>query len=390
MRMCKCILLIIGLCCFFLSVDAAKYKVNVGSALNVREMPSVSAEVVGKLNNGDIVECNSVEGNDNWLAVTMSDGKIGYASAMYLQEYTESMKEKASSGTIVEDFLNRILGTAGNGNKNLAYLILAEVLLMWFICKFIRKVNSNTFASKGYTSLGMKRWFVILLLLTSGTIFCYVRDMGANALWFIQPSVVKSWWYVIVNFVIFLYVFINLFIYFLKTMDDLSIIYRGYINVMIGLIGWGIGIVALIVGRLFDAEWLDYILWFEVLAQGIQLIIIACMLWRGGGIWGVLVSCLVYLIGTVSLVVLAVPLVAVALAMVATVIVLCAIGGGESVSSQTDSYDWNEWHGQIYRAGDGYNIDDYAGNTHRISSEYSDHYYTTDGQVWSKDGMRTS
>ena len=391
MRVYKCVLLIISLCCFCLTMEAAKYKVNVKSTLNVRETPNVSAEVIAKLNNGDIVECHAIDGNKDWMTVTIPNGRIGYVSAMYLQEYAgTSLKEKASAGTIVEDFVNKILGPTRNENKDMAYWILAEALLMWFICKFVRKISSRTFASRGYCSPALKRWSIVLLLLTSGTIFCYVRDMGINALWFVQPSVVNSWWYAIVNFVIFLYVFINLFVFFLKAMDDLSIIYRGYINVMIGLIGWGIGIIAYIVGRLFDVGWLDYILWFELVVQGIQLIIIAYGLWNGGNIWGILVSWLVYLIGTVSLVVLAIPLVAVALAIVVAVIILCAISQGESVSQQTDSSDWNEWHGRIYQAGNGYNIDDYAGNTHRISSEYSDHYYTTDGQVWDKDGVRYS
>ena len=154
MRVYKCILLIISLCCFCLSMEAAKYKVNVKSTLNVRETPNVSAEVIAKLNNGDIVECHAIDGNKDWMTVTMSNGRIGYVSAMYLQEYAgTSLKEKDSSGTIVEDFVNKILGPTRNENKNMAYWILAEALLMWFICKFVRKICSRTFASSGCCSL---------------------------------------------------------------------------------------------------------------------------------------------------------------------------------------------------------------------------------------------
>lgn len=386
MKLRRYIVLFVTLFSFVLSASAEKYRVNVDNTLNVREMPNSSAKVIGKLNRGDIVECLPIDGNIDWMSVTFSNG-IGYVNASYLVKYKEEVILSELSSK--DKLFNLIFGAERNGNKNMAYWILFEVLLMWIICKFVRKISSDTFASEGYSSFGLRITCVMLLLLTSGTIFYYIRDMGVNALWFMQPSVINSWWYAIVNFVIFLYVFINLFVFFLKTMDDLSFFFRGHVNVIVGLFGWGIGILALITGELINADWLQYILWFELLVQGIQLILIAINLWNGGGLLGVFVTCLVYLISSVTLVMLTIPLLVVAFAIIAVVIVLCIITKNDS-TSQIDTYNWKEWRGTIYQAGEEYNIDDYAGNTHRISSEHGGYYYTTDGQIWNKDGVRNS
>ena len=61
-------------------------------------------------------------------------------------------------------------------------------------------------------------------------------------------------------------------------------------------------------------------------------------------------------------------------------------GSSHSSSSSGSSYNHKEWYGIMYRTGDTGVIDDYAGNSHKISGVYDGYIYTTDGQIWSSDG----
>lgn len=58
--------------------------VNINSALNVRETASSTANKVGTLENGDTVTVLDTS-NSDWTLVALSDGKIGYCSAQYIQ-----------------------------------------------------------------------------------------------------------------------------------------------------------------------------------------------------------------------------------------------------------------------------------------------------------------
>ncbi|PWM00917.1 MAG: hypothetical protein DBY09_01190 [Selenomonadales bacterium] len=58
--------------------------VNINSALNVRETASSTADKVGTLENGDTVTVLDTS-NSDWTLVALSDGKIGYCSAQYIQ-----------------------------------------------------------------------------------------------------------------------------------------------------------------------------------------------------------------------------------------------------------------------------------------------------------------
>lgn len=372
------------LCIVAMSVLAAKYKVNVENMLNVRERPVPTASVVGQVYGGDVIDCVPIEGNPEWMAVQMK-GKVGYVSAKYLlkQEEQVAVAKESVENSMVNELVRWIQGTDGNGDKSLLYWILAEVLIMWVVCKFIRRIGMDLIPS-GFDGRLMRVGSIVWLLITCFTVFSYMRDMGEDALWFLHFAEL-GFWIALLNFVVFVYVFINLFVFFLVTMEDLSCTFRGHVNVFVGMVGWGIGILAYVIGSLFNAAWLDYILWFEAVMQGIQLIIIVRNLWSNGGVVGILVCGFVYLVGSVALILLAVPLTMIALVILVVIVAVYVVCFGKSASVVSDD-NWKECRGRIFSAGGTECIDDYAGNTHRISSDYGDHVITTSGDVWMRAG----
>ena len=80
--------LLILLCSFTLIANATKYRVSAQSALNVRSNPSASANIVTKLQSGDIVESNAETTENGWIEI-INNGTIGYVKASYLQPIEE-------------------------------------------------------------------------------------------------------------------------------------------------------------------------------------------------------------------------------------------------------------------------------------------------------------
>ena len=335
-------------CCFSLIASGMSYRVQTNGQLNMRVNPTVEASVVGKLQSGDIVESNSEVDGNGWIEVSYQ-GMNGYVKASYLQEVTDDAGEKEKimdDGSMVASMVNTLLGAPANGSKKLAYLILAEILVMWFIGKFIRGLTFSLEDTYTYAGEWLKWTTPIIMLVTSATIFYYVKSMGANSLWFLQPSVVKSWWYVIVNFIFFFYAFSNLILFFLRTIGDLAECFEcDSINIKVGVIGWGLGIIGLVVSflsyGLFGKNWFDYILWFELVVQAIQVIIIVCSIKKNKAI-GIVFSTVVYLVGSAAIVLLALPLAAIATCVAIALVVICFLPKGVDVAVSANARENSE------------------------------------------------
>lgn len=335
-------------CCFSLIASGMSYRVQTNGQLNMRVNPTVEASVVGKLQSGDIVESNSEVDDNGWIEVSYQ-GVNGYVKANYLQEVKEDTGEKESimdDGSMFASMVNMLLGAPANGSKNLAYLILAEILVMWFIGKFIRGLTFSLEDTYTYAGEWVKWTTPFILLVTSATIFYYVKSMGANSLWFLQPSVVKSWWYVIVNFIFFFYAFANLILFFFRTIGDLAACFDcDRINIKVGVIGWALGIIGLVVSflsyGLFDKHWFDYILWFELVVQAIQIIIIVCNI-KKNKVIGIVFATVVYLVGSAAIVLLALPLAAIATCVAIALVVICLIPKGIEVADGANARDKTE------------------------------------------------
>jgi uncharacterized protein YgiM (DUF1202 family) len=64
-------------------------QVNV-ARLNMRASPSISAQIVGRLSQGVVVQIRSISDDGRWYQVTTSDGLSGWLSAIYLSTTTDA------------------------------------------------------------------------------------------------------------------------------------------------------------------------------------------------------------------------------------------------------------------------------------------------------------
>ena len=371
--------LLILLCCFTLIANATKYRVSAQSTLNVRSNPSASANIVTKLQSGDIVESNAEVTENGWIEI-IYNGTIGYVKASYLQPIEEEtdtpnqvMKDDSSFATIA----NTLLGGRGDGSRKLAYLILAEVLIMWFICKFLRGLTLD-FEDTRVIGEDWLKWATPgIMLVTSCTIFYYIKSLGTNSLWFLQPSIVNSWWLIILNFVIFFYAFTNLLVFFIRTIGDLGECFWSRINIKVGMIGWALGIIGFVISYFCKKEWLDYVLWFEVAIQGIQVVMIACSIQKNK-LLGIPLSCAVYLLGSIAIVLLALPLTVIAIAVAIGIMIICFLSKADTSNlSSTDTNGLKMYH--LDRDGTTYHLT----QTYQTSEcDFTDQY----GNRWEKNG----
>ena len=283
------------------------------------------------------------------------------------------MEEGSSFATIA----NTLLGGKGDGSRKLAYLILAEVLVMWFICKFLRGLTPDFYDTRTVGEEWLKWTTPGIMLVTSCTIFYYVKSLGINSLWFLQPSVVNSWWLILLNFVIFFYAFNNLLVFFIRTIGDLGECFYNSINIKVGMIGWALGIIGFVISYFCKQEWLDYVLWFEVAIQGIQVIIIACSI-KKNRVLGIPLSCAVYLLGSAAIVLLALPLTVIAIAVAIGIIILCFLAKADTGNSSSSKEDGLERH-RISENGEYYDL------TQRYKTSACD-FEDQHGNRWEKNG----
>lgn len=372
--------ILLALVCFFsLLANATSYRVSAKSTLNVRSRPSASSAIVLKLQSGDIVEGTSEIDEKGWVAIS-DHGLSGYVKANYLQVVEDTGEKKEivmEEGSSFATIANTLLGGKGDGSRKLAYLILAEVLVMWFICKFLRGLTPDFYDTRTVGEDWLKWTTPGIMLVTSCTIFYYVKSLGINSLWFLQPSVVNSWWLILLNFIIFFYAFTNLLVFFIRTIGDLGECFYNSINIKVGMIGWALGIIGFVISYFCKQEWLDYVLWFEVAIQGIQVIIIACSI-KKYKVLGIPLSCAVYLLGSAAIVLLALPLTVIAIAVAIGIIILCFLAKADTGNSSSSKVDGLERH-RISENGEYYDL------TQRYQTNACD-FEDQHGNRWEKNG----
>ena len=134
--------------------------------------------------------------------------------------------------------------------------------------------------------------------------------------------------------------------FFLRTIGDLAECFEcDSINIKVGVIGWGLGIIGLVVSflsyGLFGKNWFDYILWFELVVQAIQVIIIVCSIKKNKAI-GIVFSSVVYLVGSAAIVLLALPLAAIATCVAIALVVICFLPKGVDVAVSANASENSE------------------------------------------------
>lgn len=292
--------------CFFaalimaLPLWAYSYKVNVSSTLNMRSEPNSTSQVLMKLPKGAIVEC-SVDLNtiqDTWVLVEYQ-GEKGFLKSEFLAP-VETKQTNSTGTSFYTKQWYQLLDWEGDGYRWMAYLIGGLCLLMWFECKFIRSLPFGSFSER---EGDCKKWALpngILLMITSVIILVYIYLMGSNSLWFFYPSVIHSWFFVVVNFVFFTYILIDLCAFFFMAIDDVADSYDISVNIYFGLFAWVLGVTALVICGFIGFE-PTYIYVIEAICQGIQVLIILYQLGSKGHILAAFGTAILYVISSLAI-----------------------------------------------------------------------------------------
>lgn len=284
---------------------AYQYKVNVTTTLNLRSEPSASSAVVLKLNNGDIVNCalapSAINEQTDWVHVDYN-GTDGFLKAQYLIP-VESPKPVESSPVRMKQWY-QLLDWQGDGYRWMSYLIFGLALLMWFECKFLRRLNFRMETEDEDSDTNWSLINGILLAVASCSILIYVALMGSNSLWFFIPNIVNSWWYLIINFIFFVYVLVDLLAFFLLTMKDLAEHSGTNLHLKFGLFTWLGGIIALVICGIGSKN-PTYIYLIIAICQVVQVIIIMVQLASKKKYIAALTTSALYLLGSFSITILA-------------------------------------------------------------------------------------
>lgn len=292
---------------------AANYRVNVKSSLNLRAEPSAQSEILCKIEGGKIVDGPDAFETE-WIHVNYQ-GQSGYLMAKYLTLSSEN-EEYPTLSTRNKRPWYYLLDWEGEGYRWMAYVILALSLVMWFEMKFIRKLSLDFTTCDDNANLF--RWVNMgLLFVFAAVSITYVYLMGNNAMWFIFD--VRAWYFGLLNFIFFVYVFINLAVFFVRTMDDIVSPVR--INLKFGIIMWLVGVIGYVVCQLIANETRTTInmhTFFVIIGicQVVQVIIILIKTGNAGHILYGLLAIVMYAIGSVAIAVLLVPLVFMVLVMI--------------------------------------------------------------------------
>lgn len=374
---------------------AANYRVNVTSTLNLRVEPSVESEILCKIQSGEIVYGPDVFETD-WVNVNYN-GQNGYLMAKYLSPVTEGGKPTLNHKRRPWYYL---LDWEGEGYRWMTYVILALSLIMWFELKFIRRLTLD-FTTRDHNVKAF-RWVNLGLLLAFAALsIVYVYLMGNNAMWFIFDA--QQWYFVVLNFIIFVYVFINLVTFFVRTVDDM--VAPVQVSLKFGIITWMIGVIGYIICHLISTETgnpINLQIFFVIIGvcQAIQAVIILMKASHAGYVLQGLLAIVAYAVGSVAIVVLLAPMMFMVLIMaIAGLVFLFAcknalssntVGISQTASSSSPEEQYNNpseghlsWDKEYIERNDGRYV--------RITNVRSDGTVDTDdGKHWDLDGMGRS
>ena len=305
---------IISFCFLILTVSfsyAADYRVNVTSTLNLRAEPSAQSEILCKIQGGNIIEAPDTLETE-WVNVVYN-GQNGYLMAKYLSPATEEDLHSA------QNFKRRpwyyLLDWEGDGYRWMAYVILALSLIMWFELKFIRRLTLDLTTNDGNS--GAFRWFNFGLLLAFSAIsIVYVYLMGNNAMWFVFD--VNPWYFAVLNFIFFVYVFINLVTFCVRTVDDMVAPSR--VSMKLGIIVWMLGMIVYVICHLIAHDLnnpidLQFLYIIVGACQVVQILLIFSKALNSGNLLGGLLAIIAYAVGSAAIVVLLAPITLMVLVM---------------------------------------------------------------------------
>lgn len=189
----------------------------------------------------------------------------------------------------------------------LPILIVAGVLGLWFICKFVRRLHTNDWHDSNCLLEGnMMAGNSVLLVVTNLLIVAYVLTNGPSAVWFFLPGDDGNWLRVVLCGAIYLYALVNLLVALLKTIDDYCETEEGSVNLKWGIITLAVGIAAVTICALAAPQ---YLVFTVVAMLACQLIQIGFIYQKAvnKGVSVALAACGIYFVGTLGLIMMAIP-----------------------------------------------------------------------------------
>lgn len=302
------------------NVFAATYKVVCNSNLNVRQQASTSGYVLGTLNNGELVEVISIDGQ--WAEIEYQ-GTKAYISASYIQQIKEQKDDDTASTfdvAISSDLLDykNFDKTKILGDTTMVLWVLVPAFILFYI--FTKRVDKEGEWSD-------VRILSIVALVMSALEIVYA--MGTqDFLWFcVEPR----WYWIAVNFIVFgICTFQQLMAYFTFT---------GYVSDGKGhlsLYSWPVCLVVGIILYFCDVDPI-YAVGLLLLAQLIQTGIIFYTLVKYRNIFSAFVYSFVYLVFTFTTALLLVQFLVLLIIVIIGYFILAAIANGKSSPSQTSS-----------------------------------------------------
>lgn len=307
---------IVFLVCSLFAMAQTKYEVTANTFLNVRSYADAEAPVLGTIDRGGVVEVYDMA--DGWAKIGYEDG-YAYVSSKYLKEVEEAPIQQLS--TEQNSFFSYRNFSSGDV-KWLVFVIACLSLVLFFFRK-----NRGNVPLDG----GMHTANCILFLTVCILELVYVMLQGGNAIWFCSPNKV-GWIWTIVNFLIFGFVVYNQFLCFFNTLEDVEFASGSSFDKRWGIYSWGGGIVAGVVSGFFFPSATTFVFVLFAICQIIQIVLIFRNVTPFGGFGNAVLCVVVYLLGSVSTVVILAHFVVLLIIVLIGFLVLSALGHSSNSS----------------------------------------------------------
>lgn len=273
----------------FLSQAQIKYEVTADPYLNIRSSANADSTIIGKVAKNEVLEVYEI--SNGWGKISYN-GEYGYVNSEYLSEVTTT-SSKSIVDTVVFDHLPT-LNVSWN-MEWMVYVIGILSLLLLCIRKKRWKIPLNV-QGKVFTI----NWVLFLVMCTFELVYVFIERK--NAIWFLDPYQVGIVW-TIINFILFIYFAANQIFCFLDTLRDIADT-RGdeSLDFRLGIYSWPIAIIAIIVSAIIFQE-IIYILVIGGAFIICQLIQIGLIIWKmkpNGGLKYTFICIIVYLLGSLS------------------------------------------------------------------------------------------
>ena len=347
---------VLYLCCSLLAIAQTKYEVTAGTFLNIRSYASADAPVLGTIDKGGRVDVYEIA--DGWAKIGY-DGGYAYVNSAYIkkvQNASSAVSADDSDGIDLSSWsLNR------GGAEWMAYVIAALSIVLYFI----RRSRGETAPLDDSDNLYRVNW--ILFLAVTVLELVYLAIMGNDAIWFCIPDKV-GWLWTIADFLIFGFIVYNQFMCFFNTLEDVSYNSCGSFDRRWGFYSWVAAIVGGIISGIFFQAALPFILIAFVVCQIIQVVLIFRGVTPNGGLGYAFLCTTVYLLGSISTVLILAHFVVLLIIVLVGYLVLSILGASSKSSSRRCCANCTHY----YSSGYCNYRDEYIDNAHnKVCDNYS-------------------